>query len=293
MSFAMGITESIIRLPGLRRLPRAPRVPVVRLAGAIGDTGALRRGLTLAGVAEPLGRAFAMPGISAVAILVNSPGGSPVQSALIAKRIRDLAEEKDVRVHAFCEDAAASGGYWLACAGDDIHAMDSSIVGSIGVVSAGFGFQDLIQRYGIERRVHASGERKVILDPFRPEDPDDVAHLESLQAEIHESFKAMVRERRKGQLNADEASLFNGQFWTGKRAFELGLVDGLGDARAILRGKYGEKTRLIPVPVSGGWLRRGKGVAGVSAGIAGLPQDWAGDLLGAAEERALWQRLGL
>jgi len=289
----MGLRDSISRLPGLRRLPRAPRVPVVRLSGTIGDTGALRRGLTLAGVAEPLDRAFRTPGIPAVAILVNSPGGSPVQSALIAKRIRDLAAEKGVRVHAFCEDAAASGGYWLACAGDDIHAMDSSIVGSIGVVSAGFGFQDLIQRYGVERRVHASGERKVILDPFREEDPEDVAHLESLQAEIHESFKAMVRERRQGRLNADEDTLFNGQFWTGKRAFDLGLVDGLGDARGVLRGKYGEKTKLIPVPLGGGWLRRGKGVTGLAGGAAGPSHDWAGDLLGAAEDRALWQRLGL
>ena len=293
MSPGMTIRDSISRLPVLRRLSRTPRVPVVRLSGTIGDTGALRRGLTLAGVAEPLDRAFNMPGIPAVAILINSPGGSPVQSALIANRIRDLAEENSVRVHAFCEDAAASGGYWLACAGDDIHAMDSSIVGSIGVVSAGFGFQDLIQRYGVERRVHASGERKVILDPFRAEDPDDVAHLESLQAEIHESFKDMVRERRKGRLNANEDTLFDGAFWTGKRAFELGLVDGVGDARAVLRGKYGKKTKLIPVAAGGGWLRRGKGVAGLSTGMAGWPPDWAGDLLGAAEERALWQRLGL
>lgn len=289
----MSVLQSVKRLPGLRRVNWPPRVPVVRLAGTIGDTGMLRRGLTLGGVAEPLERAFAMPGIAAVAILVNSPGGAPVQSALIAKRVRDLAEEHGVRVHAFCEDAAASGGYWLACAGDDIHAMDSSIVGSIGVVSAGFGFQDFIRRYGIERRVHASGERKVILDPFRDEDPEDVNHLESLQAEIHESFKTMVRERRGDRLNADEATLFSGAFWTGTRAVDLGLVDGLGEPRGILRGKYGRKTKLIPVPVSGGWLRRTKGVAGLRGGVAALPDDWAGDLLGAVEERALWQRLGL
>ena len=287
----MGVIESFKRLPGVRRANWPARVAVVRLAGTIGDTGALRRGLTLSGVAAPLERAFSMSGISAVAIIVNSPGGSPVQSALIAQRIRDLAAEKGHKVYAFCEDAAASGGYWLACAADEIYAMDSSVVGSIGVVSAGFGFQDLIRQYGVERRVHTSGERKVILDPFREEDPDDVAHLESLQAEIHESFKALVRERRHGRLNADEDTLFDGTFWTGKRAYDLGLVDGLGEARSILRGIYGDRTKLVDIPVSSSWLRRrlssGTGAAGV------LPEDWASDVLGALETRALWQRFGL
>lgn len=287
----MGVIESFKRLPGVRRANWPARVAVVRLAGIIGDTGALRRGLTLSGVAAPLERAFSMSGISAVAIIVNSPGGSPVQSALIARRIRDLAAEKGHKVYAFCEDAAASGGYWLTCAADEIYAMDSSVVGSIGVVSAGFGFQDLIRQYGVERRVHTSGERKVILDPFREEDPDDVAHLESLQAEIHESFKALVRERRHGRLNADEDTLFDGTFWTGKRAYDLGLVDGLGEARSILRGIYGDRTKLVDIPVSSSWLRRrlssGTGAAGA------LPEDWASDVLGALETRALWQRFGL
>ncbi len=256
MSKSMGLIESFKRLPGIRRANWPARVAVVRLAGVIGDVGALRRGLTLSGVAQALERAFSMPGISAVAIVVNSPGGSPVQSALIARRIRDLAEENEHTVYAFCEDAAASGGYWLACAADEIYAVESSIVGSIGVVSAGFGFPEFIRQYGVERRVHASGERKVILDPFQEEDPEDVAHLESLQAEIHEGFKEMVRERRHGRLNADEATLFDGTFWTGKRAYELGLVDGLGEARSILRGIYGDRTKLVDIPVSGSWLRR-------------------------------------
>jgi signal peptide peptidase SppA len=288
----MGILSHMKRWPLLRRVQWPPVVTVVRLSGVIGDTGSFRRGLTLANVAGALERAFQAPGIAAVALIINSPGGSPVQSALIAQRIRDLAAENDVKVHAFCEDAAASGGYWLACAGDEIYAMESSVVGSIGVVFAGFGFHDLIQRYGIERRIHASGDRKVTLDPFQPEDPEDVARLERLQADVHEDFKALVRTRRKGKLNADEASLFNGEFWTGTRAYELGLVDGIGEARRTLRGIYGQRTRFVGVPMGGSWLRRRLPVgARVDGGAP--PAEWAEDLLGALEARAHWQRFGL
>jgi signal peptide peptidase SppA len=205
----------------LARLRGTPVVAVVRLAGVIGSLGPWRGGLSLAGLAGTLERAFALGGIKAVALAINSPGGSPVQSSLIAARIRALASEKKLPVFAFAEDVAASGGYWLATAGDEIYADESSIVGSIGVISAGFGFPELLQRLGVERRVHTAGVRKSMLDPFRPESPEDVARLEALQGEIHDSFKAHVRERRGARLKADDDTLFSGEFWSGKRALPL------------------------------------------------------------------------
>ncbi|WP_244880624.1 S49 family peptidase [Rhodovibrio salinarum] len=269
-------------------------MPVLRLNGAIGQGGALRSGLTASALAEPIRRAFSTSGAKAVALAVNSPGGSPVQSELIASRIRQHAEEKDLKVYVFCEDVAASGGYWLACAGDEIYASKASIVGSIGVVAAGFGFQDLIQRYGVERRVHTSGEKKVILDPFQKEDPDEVARLKEIQAEIHEHFKAMVRDRRQGKLNAEESELFSGAFWTGQEAYKLGLIDGLGELRQTLRGVFGEKVRLPLVEPKQSWLKRKFGGASLSTFFDGAGDgSWAGDLLSAAEERALWSRYGL
>src|SRR5215475_15361440 len=192
------------------RLRRGPAVPVVRLSGVIAASGGVlgSRGLSIETVAPLLARAFSLRGAKAVALAINSPGGSPVQSALIGQRIRLLAREKNLPVIAFVEDVAASGGYWLACAADEIIVDPSSIVGSIGVISAGFGFQDLIARIGIERRLHTSGERKSMLDPFRPEKPEDVERLHRLQAEIHDGFKEWVRERRAGKLKAEEPVLF-------------------------------------------------------------------------------------
>jgi signal peptide peptidase SppA len=291
------IRKLLSRIPGLKRFSdRKPIVPVIRLNGAIGQGGALRSGLTAGALAEPIRRAFSIDGAKAVALLVNSPGGSPVQSELIASRIRQYAEEKDLKVYVFCEDVAASGGYWLACAGDEIYASKASIVGSIGVVAAGFGFQDLIQRYGVERRVYTSGEKKVILDPFQDEDPEDVARLREIQAEIHEHFKAMVRDRRKGKLNAEEGELFSGAFWTGEQAYKLGLVDGIGELRQTLRGVYGDKVRLPLIEPQKSWLKRklggGASLGPLLDGGAG-GGNWAGDLLSAVEERALWSRYGL
>lgn len=292
----MAFLGTLGRLPLVNRLQWPPAVAVLRLTGPIGAVGPLRSGLSLAGMAGTIEQAFRLPGLKAVALVINSPGGSPVQSALIAQRIRDLADEKNVTVYAFCEDVAASGGYWLACAADEIYAAETSVVGSIGVVSAGFGFQELIRRHGVERRVYTSGEKKVILDPFAEEDPDDVARLKDLQAEVHESFKQMVRSRRGARLKADEDTLFSGAFWTGRRAFELGLVDALGEARRTLRGIYGDKVRIRVVRPPRPWLRRklpfGTGEAGAGAPAA-LPQGWAGELLAALEERALWSRYGL
>lgn len=266
-----------------------PVVAVLRLSGAIGMRTTMGRGLSMASVAEPLERVFGDSDVAAVAIIVNSPGGSPVQSALIHDRIRNLAAEKNVRVLTFAEDVAASGGYMLAISGDEVYAHENSIIGSIGVVSAGFGFQLLIEKLGVERRVHTSGERKAMLDPFRPEDPRDAEHLESLQREVHESFKAMVRTRRDGKLKGDEKDLFSGMFWTGAKAKELGLVDGLGDLRTICIRKYGKDVEFRLVQPRRSWL--GTERAGVS--VTRNAQSWSDTILESVEDRALWARFGL
>jgi len=271
-----------------------PVVSVLRLSGVIGAMGSLRQGLSIATTASLIERAFAVPDQAAVALVINSPGGSPVQSALIGNRIRSLAVEKKVPVIAFVEDVAASGGYWLACAADEIIADANSIVGSIGVISAGFGFHDLIGRIGVERRLHASGERKGMLDPFSPERPEDVARLKRIQEDIHESFRAWVRARRGEKLKAPESELFTGEFWTGTRGLELGLIDGIGDARGVLRARFGEKVVLRPVGARRPWLSRRLGFTGsaVMAG-EGVAHGIAAGLLAAAEERAWWGRYGL
>ncbi|TAJ87706.1 MAG: S49 family peptidase [Reyranella sp.] len=272
------------------RLRRGPVVPVVRLSGVIASGGLLgSRGLSIESVAPLLKRAFEMRGAKAVALSLNSPGGSPVQSALIAQRIRLHAAEKGLPVIAFVEDVAASGGYWLACAADEIVADPSSIVGSIGVISSGFGFQDLIARIGVERRVHTSGENKSMLDPFRPEQPDDVVRLKRLQAEIHDGFKDWVRQRRGKLLKGDESMLFTGEFWTARRGIEFGLVDGFGELRATLQARYGEKVRL---PVIGP-RRRLLSRFGLRTGMGGGIDTIGPATLAALEERALWQRFGL
>lgn len=268
------------------RFRRGPVVPVVRLSGVIASSGLLgSRGLSIESVAPLLKRAFDMRGAKAIALAINSPGGSPVQSALIGQRVRLLADEKGLKVIAFVEDVAASGGYWLACAADEIIVDPSSIVGSIGVISAGFGFQDLIARIGVERRMHTSGERKSMLDPFRPEKPEDVERLHRLQAEIHDGFKDWVRARRAGKLKGDEATLFSGEFWTGKRGLELGLVDGTGELRATLQARYGAKVHL---PVIGP-RRRLLSRFGLGGGIEAIGPA----TLAALEERLHWQRYGL
>jgi len=261
-------------------------VPVVRLSGVIASSGLLgARGLSIEGVAPLLAKAFAQRGAKAVALAINSPGGSPVQSALIAQRIRLLANEKNLPVIAFVEDVAASGGYWLACAADEIFADAASIVGSIGVISAGFGFKDLIARIGVERRVHTSGAHKSMLDPFRDEKPEDVERLKRLHGEIHDGFKAWVRQRRGSRLKGDEAALFSGEFWTGLHGLELGLVDGLGELRAVLQQRYGAKVHLPVISQRRRLLQR----FGLGSGIDSIGPA----TLAALEERAHWQRFGL
>jgi serine protease SohB len=267
-------------------------IPVVRLQGAImSGGGQFRPILNLANVAPVLEKAFSDKEAPAVAIAVNSPGGSPVQSRLIFTRIRELAREKQKKVLVFVEDVAASGGYMIALAGDEIIADPTSIVGSIGVVSGGFGFPELLKKIGVERRVYTAGENKVILDPFQPEKEKDIEYLKTLQLEIHEIFITMVRERRAGRLKDDE-TVFSGLFWSGTRGLELGLVDSLGDMRQELKRRYGPKTRLQLVTAARSLFgRRMPGVSPVS--IDGLASGLATGLVEAAEEKALWSRYGL
>ena len=271
-------------LPKSMRNPD-PTIPVVRLTGTIASGGGLgRTTLNLSAVAAPLAKAFDDKKAPAVAIVVNSPGGSPVQSHLIYRRIRDLAEEKKKRVHVFVEDVAASGGYMIACAGDDIHADPSSVVGSIGVISAGFGFTEAIEKLGVERRVFTAGESKSTLDPFKPTDEADVAHLRTLLVDIHDVFKRLVKQSR-GDLLSDDPTIFEGRFWAGAGALERGLVDGIGDVRTVLKRLYGPKTKLRLTSVRRGLFNRP------------TPSIQAQSLVEAAsdmfEDRALRARYGL
>lgn len=272
-----------------------PTIPVVRLHGTIMAGGTqFRQNLSLAATAGVLEKAFSFANAPAVAISINSPGGSPVQSRLIYKRIRDLAEEKKKTVLIFVEDVAASGGYMIALAGDEIIADPSSIVGSIGVVSASFGFTELLRKVGVERRVYTAGKNKVVLDPFLPEKEEDVERLKTLQLEVHDTFIELVKQRRGTRLK-DDPDLFTGQFWTGKRGFELGLVDGLGDMRSVLRDRFGDKTRMqLIAPPRGllGW-RFGRFAQQEGFSVSDLAATAAEGLFEAAERRALWSRFGL
>jgi signal peptide peptidase SppA len=265
-------------------------VPVVRLSGVIGLSTPLRPGLTLALVARPLERAFAMRRARAVALLINSPGGSPVQSHLIYCRIRELAAEHGRRVIAFAEDLAASGGYMIACAADEIICDPHSIVGSIGVVGGSFGFAKMMEKLGIERRLYTSGEHKAMLDPFLPENPEDVERLKNVQREIHDGFINLVKQSRGARLNGPEKTLFSGEYWTGKSAVALGLADGIGDLRSTLRQRYGDDvvTPLISAPR--GWF--GRVQPGVLEPLLERT-NFAEEIVSALEARALWARYGL
>jgi signal peptide peptidase SppA len=269
-------------------------VPVVRLSGLIGMSAPFRPGLTLSSVAGALNRAFGIKPAPAVAIIVNSPGGSPVQSHLIYRRIRQLALEKEKHVITFVEDVAASGGYMLALAGDEVFVDPSSIVGSIGVVSQGFGFARLIDRVGIERRLYTSGDNKAILDPFKPEDPGDVEHLKALQSDVHGTFIELVKDRRGDRL-ADDPDLFTGLFWSGRRAVDLGLVDATGEVRGVMVDRYGKDVILRPIPAARGSLfRRNTPSIDGGGGLLGrFTARLADDLVDAAEARAMWSRYRL
>jgi signal peptide peptidase SppA len=288
-------------LRGLRRLlpPRLrgdlPVVPVVRLSGVIGAVTPLRQGMTLAGVARILERAFSVRGAKAVAIVVNSPGGSPVQSHQIHNRIRQLATEKKLPVLMFVEDVAASGGYMIACAGDEIICDPSSIVGSIGVVGGSFGFQGLIEKLGVERRLYTSGKNKAMLDPFLPENPDDVARLKAIQHEIHVMFIDLVKKCRGAKIKGDEDELFSGAYWTGQKSIDLGLSDAIGDLRSVLRSRYGEKVKMPVIAPASGFLSGllGRRSAGMEvSSLLDLPATMPDEVISALEARAIWARYG-
>lgn len=269
-----------------------PIVPVVRLQGAIGIGAPFRPALTLSSVAPSLEKAFTTKGAKEVALVVNSPGGAAAQAHLIYGRIRQLAKETELGVTAFVEDAAASGGYMIACAADSIVADPSSIVGSIGVVSSGFGFDRAIERLSIDRRLYASGRNKAILDPFSPEKAEDVERLKELQREVHDQFIALVKERR-GKALADDPELFTGAFWTGQAGLGLGLVDRTGDIRSTMRERWGDKVRLVAVTPKVSLLRRLTGRSDGPAVGASLAAGLAEEGLAALEARALWARYGL
>jgi len=265
----------------------APVIPVVRLAGLIGKASRFQSGLSLATMAGPLKKAFAIKSAPAVALIIDSPGGSPVQSHLIFKRIRALAEEKEKPVLVFVEDVCASGGYMIACAGDEIIVDEASILGSIGVVSAGFGFPEAIKKLGVERRIYTAGESKAILDPFQPEKKADVKRLKAVQEDIHEMFIDLVKERR-GEVLRDNPEIFSGLFWAGKSAVSLGLADRIGDLRSVVEEKFGKKARI---KVIGGarapFPRRLFGLG------APFGEALVGAVTGELEERALRARFGL
>lgn len=285
--FSHRLRDWLTRLPikSLREPP--PTVAVVRLFGPIGQVGMGRQGLTLTRLGGALEVAFGLWQVKAVALVINSPGGAAVQSALIAQRIRDLAEEKKVPVFAFAEDVAASGGYWLAAAADEIFVNESSIVGSIGVIAGGFGLAELARRFGLRRRIYKAGRRKSLLDPFLPEKPEEVARLQAVLDEVHGRFQDWVRTRRGDRLRAPEDELFSGEFWTGARAIELGLADGIGELRATLRQRFGDKVRLKLVNPEESWWRRRFGLD------VAEPTGWAEEALATAEARLLWTRYGL
>jgi len=290
-----GLIDRLMEYIPARLRRGAAVVPVVRLSGLIGAVTPLRPGMSLTGVAKTLERAFATKHARAVALVINSPGGSPVQSRQIYLRIRQLAAEKKLPVLVFVEDVAASGGYMIACAGDEIFCDPSSILGSIGVVGGSFGFQELIQKIGVERRLYTAGAHKAMLDPFLPENPDDVARVKALQREIHAIFIALVKQSRGSRLKGADDLLFTGEYWAGETSVLLGLADAIGDLRSTLRARYGDKV-LTPViaPATGilssllGRKSAGAGMLASLDGIAGLPDE----VISALETRAIWAKFG-
>ena len=280
----MSVTEIIDRF---RDPP--PVVPVVRFDGVIAPRQ-WRGAMSLASHAAALDRAFRMKRAVAVAIIVNSPGGSPVQSSLLYRRIRQLSEERHLPVFAFAEDVAASGGYWLVLAGDEVYADETSILGSIGVVSSGFGFTRLIDRIGVDRRLHTAGENKSLLDPFLPENERDLERLTALQQDIHGAFKDHVKHRRLGKIDAADESLFSGEVMTGRMALAKGLIDGIGDLRTVMKARFGERVRLVPVPSE---RKRRWPLGRLRRGVDTERLGFVADLAGWLEARLLWARFGL
>ena len=286
--------EKLLNLINALRPNPAPVVAVLRLSGVIAAGAKARRSINLENTEDLIAKAFSLSNVKAVALIINSPGGSPVQSAMITDRIRSLAKDKDIPVIAFCEDVAASGGYMLALAGDEIYAHETSIVGSIGVIYAGFGFVETIKKLGIDRRVYTAGEKKFMLDSFSKEKEEDIEKIKGLQKNIHESFKAMVRDRRGKRLKGPRGEIFSGDVWTGKDAEKHGLIDGLGEMRTFMKDRFGDRVRFRHIkmkrPTLGSLLDlRHSSKVGTNL----LPQSWADDVLETVETRSFWDRWGL
>ena len=263
------------------------KIAVIRMSGIIADSSQMRRaGINFHKFKDSIENAFDLPRVKAVAIVINSPGGAPAQCSVLSSLVQRLSNDKNVPVFTFVEDVAASGGYWLACLGDEIYAQSTSIVGSIGVISASFGFDEFIKRYDVERRIHTSGRDKSFLDPFKPEKADDVARLKSIQVEMHETFKDWVRAQRGLRLKGEDSDLMEGGFWTGKSALELGLIDGIGDVSSIMKEKFGNDVKFVDCsPEKKTWLSSLLPLGDAHMGF--------GDVLDKAEERSIWSRFGL
>jgi signal peptide peptidase SppA len=286
------IRDTLKELPYIGPLVEGkPKVIAIRMAGVIADGAMMRRaGISYAKYTKIIDKAFATPNLKAVALVINSPGGAPAQCSLITSQIRKLADEKEIPVFAFVEDVAASGGYWLACAAGEIYAQETSIVGSIGVISAGFGLEDFIKRYDIHRRVYTSGKDKSFLDPFKAERPEDVARLRELQESMHEAFKNWVKDRRGDKINGDDRQLMEGAFWTAPDALHYGLIDGLGDCRSVIKDRFGDDIKIIDVVPDKKWF-----ASFPFGGEAATTNrdDMIAAALSYAEDRAAWSRFGL
>ena len=275
----------------LNFLKKKKIIPVVYMSGIIGDIGGLRKGITLSSIEDLLEKAFKIKKSAAVAIIINSPGGSPVQSSLIYKRIKKLSKKNKTKVIFFVEDVAASGGYYIACAGDEIYVDENSIVGSIGVIYTSFGFDKLIKKYGIERRIFTTGKYKSILDSFQKQKLSDVKKLKSIQMEIFKNFKDIVLKSRIKKINKQNKNIFSGSFWAGKEAIKLGLVDGIGDLKTIMEKKFGEKLRYVPIKPKKSFL---KGILSKSFYSKDLvdTKKIINDMMTYMESRNIWGRYG-
>ena len=275
----------------LNFLKKKKIIPVVYMSGIIGNIGGLRKGITLSSIEDLLEKAFKIKKSAAVAIIINSPGGSPVQSSLIYKRIKKLSKKNKTKVIFFVEDVAASGGYYIACAGDEIYVDENSIVGSIGVIYTSFGFDKLIKKYGIERRIFTTGKYKSILDSFQKQKLSDVKKLKSIQTEIFKNFKDVVLKSRIKKINKQNKNIFSGSFWAGKEAIKLGLVDGIGDLKTIMEKKFGEKLRYVPIKPKKSFL---KGILSKSFYSKDLvdTKKIINDMMTYMESRNIWGRYG-
>lgn len=265
----------------------SPVVAVLRLEGIIGKTGMTKSGMTLKDMNKLIEKTFEIDRLDSVCLVINSPGGSPVQSELIASRIINLAKKKDIKIFGFVEDVAASGGYWLACAADEIYASQSSIIGSIGVVSSGFGFHEAIKKLGIERRVHTEGKTKSVLDPFKPSKESDVKIIKKIQKEIHQHFIDTVKERRAGRLTQDDDILFNGEFWSGQIALDYGLIDGINDLYSFIQKRYGDKVKIEYIEHKQSWVKKRLGMAGI---MKEFTNDFADSCIESAEKKIMQNR---